>query len=291
MKSLAMVVAVVTLAAACGKESASLEIKPGNTVSIEKKDGVIVVGRLVEVKPDHVVVDTSAGRKEIARVDISTFRADATSVSTPAQPAGTALAAERPESFAAAKPAPSAVAAAAEYREVTLPAGTILPVELTTAVASDSSHVEDAVRGRLRRAVTVHGVQAFPAGTAVSGVVTAADRSARVKGRAHVAFRFTAIDPPGDAERLSMRTDTVSRMAQATKKQDAAKIGGGAAGGAIIGGILGGGDGAAKGAAIGGAAGTGVVLSTRGEEIRLAPGTPVSVRLASPLTVRVRVVD
>ena len=44
-----------------------------------------------------------------------------------------------------------------------------------------------------------------------------------------------------------MRTDTVSRMAQATKKQDAAKIGGGAAGGAIIGGILGGGDGAAKG--------------------------------------------
>ena len=44
MKILAMVVAVVTLAAACAKESASLEIKPGNTVSIEKKDGVIVVG-------------------------------------------------------------------------------------------------------------------------------------------------------------------------------------------------------------------------------------------------------
>jgi uncharacterized protein YcfJ len=119
--------------------------------------------------------------------------------------------------------------------------------------------------------------------------VTAAERSARVKGRARVAFRFTAIDPPGDAERLAMRTDTVSRLAPATKKQDAAKIGGGAAGGAIIGGIIGGGDGAAKGAAIGGAAGTGVVLSTRGKEIRLAPGTSVSVRLASPLTVRVRV--
>jgi hypothetical protein len=86
-----------------------------------------------------------------------------------------------------------------------------------------------------------------------------------------------------------MRTDMVSRLAPATKKQDAAKIGGGAAGGAIIGGIIGGGDGAAKGAAIGGAAGTGVVLSTRGQEIRLAPGTAVSVRLASPLTVRVRV--
>ena len=289
MKRLATVVAAAILAGACAKESASLEIKPGNTVSVEKKDGVVVVGRLVEVKPEHVIVDTSTGRREIARSDISTFRADASAVSTPAQPAGTALAAERPESSAAVKPASATSAAASEYREITLPAGTVLPVELATAVASDTSHVEDAVRGTLRRAVTVGGVQALPAGTAVTGVVTAAERSARVKGRARVAFRFTAIDPPGDAERMAMRTDTVSRMAAATKKQDALKIGGGAAGGAIVGGILGGGDGAAKGAAIGGAAGTGVVLSTRGKEIRLAPGTPVSVRLAAPLTVRVRV--
>jgi hypothetical protein len=232
-------------------------------------------------------LDTDGGRKQIARAEISTFRADTTAVSTPGQPAGTALAAEKPaESTAASRPpAP----AAAEYREITLPAGTVLPVELTTAVASDSSHVEDAVRGKLRRAVTVEGVEAFPAGTAVSGVVTAAEQSARVKGRAHVAFRFTTIEPPGDAERLSMRTDTISRLAPATKKQDAAKIGGGAAGGALIGAIVGGGDGAAKGAAIGGAAGTGVVLSTRGKEVRLAPGTAVSVRLAAPLTVRVRV--
>ena len=287
MKRLATVVAAAILAGACAKESASLEIKPGNTVSVEKKDGVVVVGRLVEVKPEHVTVDTSTGRREIARSDISTFRADESAVSTPAQPAGTALAAERSES-PAAKPA-SAAAPASEYREVTLPAGTILPVELTSAVASDTSRVEDAVRGTLRRAVTVGGVQALPAGTAVTGVVTAAERSARVKGRARVAFRFTAIDPPGDAQRMSMRTDTVSRMAEATKKQDAYKIGGGAAGGAIVGGILGGGDGAAKGAAIGGAAGTGVVLATRGKEIRLGPGTPVSVRLAAPLTVRVRV--
>jgi hypothetical protein len=64
-------------------------------------------------------------------------------------------------------------------------------------------------------------------------------------------------------------------------------IGGGAVGGAIIGGIMGGGSGAAKGATIGGAAGTGVVLSTRGKEVRLGPGARVSVRLAAPLTVRV----
>jgi hypothetical protein len=180
-------------------------------------------------------------------------------------------------------------AAAPTYREVTIPAGTILPVALSTAVASDSSRVEDAVRGTLRRAVVVHGMQALPAGTAVLGHVTSVQRSARVKGRARVAFRFTAVDPPGETGRVSIRTQSVARLAPATKKQDAAKIGGGAAGGALIGAIADGGEGAAKGAAIGGAAGTGVVLATRGKEVRLGPGTPVAVRLTAPVTIRVLV--
>ncbi len=102
-------------------------------------------------------------------------------------------------------------------------------------------------------------------------------------------MRFTRIDPPGDGERLKIQSAPIAREAEATKKQDAAKIGGGAAGGAIIGGLLGGGDGAAKGAAVGGAAGTGVVLSTRGKEVRLGPGTDLSVRLTAPVTVRVPV--
>jgi hypothetical protein len=173
-------------------------------------------------------------------------------------------------------------------REVIVPAGTVLRVELATPVASDASRVEDPVRATLRRTVTIAGVRALPAGTALAGHVTAADQSARVKGRARIAFRFTALDPPGDPERLTIRTATISRLAPATKRRDAAKIGGGAAGGAIIGGILGGGDGAAKGAAIGGAAGTGVVLSTRGREVRLGRGALLSVRLTAPLTVRVR---
>jgi hypothetical protein len=176
-----------------------------------------------------------------------------------------------------------------EYREVAIPAGTLLLVELQTAVASDTSQVEDPVRGTLRRAVTVDGVQVLPAGTSLTGHVTSAERSGRVKGRARIAFRFTRLNPPGDGERLPIQTGVIAREAQATKKQDAAKIGGGAAGGAIIGGILGGGDGAAKGAAIGGAAGTGVVLSTRGKEVRLGPGADLSVRLQAPVAVRVRV--
>jgi hypothetical protein len=165
----------------------------------------------------------------------------------------------------------------------------VLSVALQSSVASDTSNPEDAVRGTLRRAVTIDGIQVLPVGTAVFGHVTSAKRSAKVKGRGSVAFRFNQIDLPGDDGRAAITSGTITHMAPATKKEDAAKIGGGAAGGAIIGGIIGGGDGAAKGAAIGGAAGTGVVLSTRGKEVRLGPGTPVSVRLTAPLNVQLPV--
>lgn len=174
-----------------------------------------------------------------------------------------------------------------EFREVTLPAGTVLPIELQSTVASDTSRVEDPVRARLRRAVVVDGVEVLPAGSALNGVVTAAKRSARVKGRAHVAFRFTSIAPAGRDERIDIRTSAVSRLAPATKKKDAATIAVPAAGGAVIGGIVGGGSGAAKGAAIGGGAGTGVVLATRGKEVRFGPGASFAVTLQSPITVRV----
>ncbi len=174
------------------------------------------------------------------------------------------------------------------YREITIPAGTVLPLRLATAVGSDTSSVEDPVRATVRNAIVIRGTQVIPAGTTVLGHVTDARRSARVKGRGRVAFRFNQLDLPGEGGRLPIRTGTVARVAPGTKKQDAAKIGAGAAGGAIVGGLLGGGKGAAKGAAIGGGAGTGVVLATRGKEVRLAAGTPVSVKLAAPLTVRVR---
>lgn len=174
-----------------------------------------------------------------------------------------------------------------EFQEVTIPAGTVLPVELQTTVASDASRVEEAVRARLRRAVVVGQVEAIPAGAQLEGVVTNAKRSARVKGRAEIAFRLTSLEAHG--ERLPIRTAVVSRQAPATKTQDAVDIGIPAAAGAITGAIVGGKDDAAKGAAIGGAAGTGYVLATRGKEVRLPAGTSVSVRLTAPVTLRVPV--
>ena len=84
-----------------------------------------------------------------------------------------------------------------------------------------------------------------------------------------------------------MATRSWVAVAPATKKKDALKIGVPAAGGALVGALVGGKKGAGIGALAGGGAGTAYVLTTRGKEVRLGRGATVSVRLASPLTVRV----
>ena len=119
-------------------------------------------------------------------------------------------------------------------------------------------------------------------------MVTDATRSAKVKGRAHVAMRFTSLTPHGGDERYTISTAPVARTAQGTKQKDALEIGAPAAGGAIIGALVGGGKGAAIGAGVGGGAGTAVVLSTRGKEVHLGKGAALTLRLSAPVTVRVR---
>jgi hypothetical protein len=193
---------------------------------------------------------------------------------------GTATSA--PISAATSAPAAPVV----QYKEVTIPSGTTLRMDLSTAVASDTSNVEQPVRATLRSPVSVNGQVVLPAGSEVSGVITQADGSGRVKGRARIAMRFSGLRANGES--YDIKTSGYAQEAAATKKKDAEKIAIGAGAGAALGAILGGGGGAAKGAAIGGAAGTGAVLATKGDEVRLGPGANISTRLTAPLTVRVR---
>jgi hypothetical protein len=172
-----------------------------------------------------------------------------------------------------------------QFRELTIPAGTRLSLTLSTAVASDTSKVEDAVRARLAKPVVIDGVEAMPQGAELAGSVIEAEQSGRVKGRATVAFRFqrlTAWDETHD-----IQTARIARQAESTKKEDATKVGIGAGAGALIGAIAGGGKGAAIGGAVGAGAGTGAVMATRGDEVRLPAGTTVTTTLQEPVIVRV----
>jgi hypothetical protein len=188
----------------------------------------------------------------------------------------------------ASSPAASSAAAvpAERFTELTIPAGTTLRLALSSSVASDTSTVEQPVRATLRSPVSINGHVALPQGSEIGGVVTEAQGSGRIKGRARLALRFNSVKANGES--YDIRTSGYAQEAAATKKQDAEKIAIGAGAGAALGAILGGGGGAAKGAAIGGAGGTGVVLATKGKEVRLGPGAAITTKLTAPLTVRVR---
>lgn len=188
----------------------------------------------------------------------------------------------REDNRVAATPAP---APRAQWREVTLPTGTALALQMTSAISSESAQVETPVSARLSNAVVINGDTVIPAGAELTGTVTDVERSGRVKGRAHIAFAFNEVRMNNGREDL--RTDPVNFEAEATKGEDATKVGAGAVGGAILGGILGGKKGAAKGAIAGGAVGGGVVAATRGKEVVVAEGTNVTATLAAPLTLRI----
>lgn len=172
------------------------------------------------------------------------------------------------------------------FGDVTVPAGTRLQLVLQTPLASDTSRVEQPVSATLAEPVTLDGTTVFPAGSRVTGRVVDAGRSGKVRGRARLAVRFDGIVSPDGGERYDIETSPVARTAASQRDKDALTIVAPAAGGAIVGRIVGGRKGAAIGTAAGGAAGAAVVLSTRGKEVRLATGTPVTVRLAEPLVVR-----
>jgi hypothetical protein len=177
---------------------------------------------------------------------------------------------------------------AVAWREVTIPAGTSLPVALDTPVASDTSSVEGPVAAHLTRAIVIDGVTVVPRGSLVSGVVTTANRAAKVKGRASIGVKFDTLTPEGENDRYPIQTGAISRLAPATKKEDTVKILAPAVGGAIIGRIVGGRKGAAIGAGTGAGAGTAVVMGTRGKEVRLGKGAALTLKLIEPLTVRIR---
>jgi hypothetical protein len=156
-------------------------------------------------------------------------------------------------------------------------AGTPLEITLDTPVSSESSNAEDTVRGKVAKAVVVSGMTVIPAGALVKGTVVSAERAGRVKGRASVALRFNEVVVASTPYKI--QTTRIVREAEATKGEDAKKIGIGAGVGTAIGAIAGGKKGAAIGAGVGAGAGTGAVLATRGEEVRIPAGATLRTKI------------
>src|SRR5688572_12921082 len=200
--------------------------------------------------------------------------------SRPAEPPAVSNAAPAPAPRPAEPPRPV-------YRDVSAAVGTALSMSLITPLSTETAKVETPVTARLRQPVVVDGFTVVPAGATLHGDVIDVERAGRVKGRSRLVIRFAEVEVNG--QRDPFRTNALTFEGEATKGEDATKVGGGAGIGAVIGGIVGGASGAAKGAAIGGAAGAGTVLATRGRDVELAEGTELNTSLAAPHSVRVEV--
>ncbi len=172
-----------------------------------------------------------------------------------------------------------------EIVDVEVASGTILELELLTPLDSSVNRINDELQARTLSPLYVRGEQVLPSGSYVEGRVTEVQASGRVKGRARLAFTFDRLSTPTGLKKI--RTSYVEREAESDTKKDAIVIGGGVGLGALVGGIIGGKKGAAIGATIGGAGGTGVVLSTKGEEIKLPVGTEMNVQLDEPVVIQV----
>jgi hypothetical protein len=183
-----------------------------------------------------------------------------------------------PTALPATAPPPATVA-------LTVPGDSVIGIRLDTDVSSETAKVEDTVLARVTRDVRIDDRTAIPAGARLEGVVVEVNQGGKFQDRARVGIRFTAVRV--DDVRMPIQTEAIFREGEAPTGEAASKIGASAVVGTILGAMIGGKKGAAIGGTAGAAGGTAVVMAGDRNAATLPAGTPLTIRLAAPLTVTV----
>ena len=171
-----------------------------------------------------------------------------------------------------------------EPHRVTLNAGTMIPVRLVDGLTSERNLPGDSFTATLDKELVADGFVIAERGARVEGRVLASDKGGRVRGVSSLAVELVRLNT-SDGQKVAIQTDGFERRAEESHRQDAEKVGAGAAIGAVIGALAGGGKGAAIGAGVGGGAGAGGVMATRGKPAALPSETRVTFRLKAPVTI------
>ena len=153
-------------------------------------------------------------------------------------------------------------------------------MRLERALSSDTAQVEDRFEATTAVDLRENGRVLIPAGSRVRGVVTAVKNAGRVERKGELQLSFDQITING--RNYPMRATVTEALEAGGYRDDAGKIGAGAAVGGIIGGILGGVKGAVAGILIGGG---GVVAATEGRGRRTAGRHRAAGAAGSDLTV------
>lgn len=167
---------------------------------------------------------------------------------------------------------------------ITIPAGTEIQVSLITGLSSKESQDGQAFQASVENPVVVGDKVAIPKDADVTGHVTKAVPSGRLKGRAELWVTLDSVTVKGRKHNVATSTTGHKEGSKATR--DILFIGGGAGAGAAVGGATGGGKGAGIGAAIGAGAGTVAAMLTGKREVEFPPETILQFRLEQDVTVR-----
>ena len=173
-----------------------------------------------------------------------------------------------------------------EPTTIVVPEDTKLVIRLAHALSSKTAEPGDKFEAVLDEDLKVDGQVVAPAGTTVIGTVVDAKASGKVKGKAQMSIRLSSLKLGSETYRLP--TNTLAFEAEGTGKEDAKKVGIGAAVGAVVGAIAGGKKGLGIGTLIGAGAGTGAVLATPGDEVEFAKEQRFQFRLESPVELPLR---
>ena len=214
--------------------------------------------------------------------------APATANPAPA-PAAPAPAPANPAPAPAPVPKPAAAAPKPKPKPIvkTLVQGTELDVELLDDASSNGSQVGQAVRAKVVKPVALDGLTVVPEGAIVSGVVTEAIPLKKIGGAASLGIKFSSLEAGG-----AVPIDaSVHFKGKSETGKDAGTIAGATVGGALLGNLVAGKHDKTKGtvigAVVGAAAGTGAAAATKGKEVQLPAGTPLTLRLEDPADVTV----
>lgn len=172
-------------------------------------------------------------------------------------------------------------------RNVTLQAGMLIPARTVETLSSDRNAVGDTFTATLDQPLVVDGLVIAERGARLEGRIVQSQRAGRLKGVSDLAVELTQVTT-SDGQRVRIETDSFEKHGESSAKENAAKIGGGAALGAIIGAVAGGGKGAGIGTLAGGAAGTAGAAATRGKAVTLPAETRINFRLRNSITITER---
>jgi len=171
-------------------------------------------------------------------------------------------------------------------KPITVPAGTVIRVTLDQSLSSGRNHSGDGFEASVSSPVVIDGKTVIPKDARARGRVVDAQESGRLSHVAHLSLALSSVEVAGKS--YAIETSGVGRTGSNHNKRNLELIGGGSALGALIGGVAGGGKGALIGAAAGAGAGTATAAATGKKEIAIPAETPLSFRLAQPVTIPVK---